>query len=110
MSERVVWNVENAYLMCSICLGRYKDPRLLPCGHSFCKECQQEHIKQTVTDPLALNFKYPNDRNRVGRPTPGLAPKHWAGDFPPDAFLESLLNVVLLHGNTDISEAESMTC
>ena len=110
MSERVVRNVENDYLMCSICLGRYKDPRLLPCGHSFCKQCLQEHIKQTVTDPLSSSFKCPNDRTRVGRPTPGLAPKHWAEAFPPYTFLGSLLSAVLLHGTTDKSEGENMTC
>ena len=26
-------------LTCSICLDRFKDPRLLPCHHYFCKEC-----------------------------------------------------------------------
>ncbi|XP_045193998.2 tripartite motif-containing protein 3-like [Mercenaria mercenaria] len=110
MAERVVRNVESDYLMCSICLGRYKDPRLLPCGHSFCKQCLEEHIKQTVTDPTALYFKCPNDRTQVGRPSPGLAHKHWAAAFPPDTFLGSLLSAVLLHATSDKSEMGSMTC
>lgn len=110
MAERVVRNVESDYLMCSICLGRYRDPRLLPCGHSFCKQCLDDHIKQTVTDPIALYFKCPNDRTQIGRPTPGLALKHWAGAFPPDTFLGSVLSAVLLHAAPDSSDMGNITC
>lgn len=28
--------------LCSICLGNYVDPRVLPCGHSFCLVCLQK--------------------------------------------------------------------
>lgn len=100
MAERVVRNVENDYLMCSICLGRYRDPRLLPCGHSFCLQCLEDHIKQTVTDPAASHFKCPNDRTQVGRPAVGLAPKHWASAFPVDTFLGSLLSAVMIHASS----------
>ena len=29
-------------LTCSICLDQYKDPKILPCHHSFCRECLEK--------------------------------------------------------------------
>ena len=32
-------NELDAELVCAVCLDRYKDPRILPCAHSCCKDC-----------------------------------------------------------------------
>ena len=37
----------NTLLGCSMCLQIYQDPRILPCGHTFCLSCLQ-HIKHPV--------------------------------------------------------------
>ena len=37
----------DAQLECVICQDRYKTPKVLPCLHSFCKECLDNHIKYT---------------------------------------------------------------
>ncbi|KAH3850603.1 tripartite motif-containing protein 3-like [Dreissena polymorpha] len=108
MAERVVRNVENDYLMCSICLGRYQDPRLLPCGHSFCRQCLDDHVKQTVTDSAAQFFMCPNDRTQIERPAVGLPPKRWAEAFPVDTFLSSLVSAVMIHAST-ASDGETST-
>ena len=83
--------------MCSICLGRYTDPKLLPCGHTFCRQCLTDHISLTVTDRAAATFKCPNDRTEIQRPEPGLHPRQWAAKFPTDTFLKSLLQAVQIY-------------
>lgn len=98
MAQRVVDNLQNDYLMCSICLGRYTDPRLLPCGHTFCKQCLSDHIQQTVQSANANNFKCPNDRGDIRRPAgPNTPVRNWAEGFPVDTFISSLLQAVQTH-------------
>ena len=38
MADRALVKLE-AQLQCSVCLDRYKDPKLLECFHIFCREC-----------------------------------------------------------------------
>ena len=100
MATRVVRNIENDYLMCSVCLGRYEDPRLLPCGHSFCKNCLSEHIQQTVQDRDTLSFNCPIDRIEVPRPRGNLHPREWVKHFPSDTFTNNLIQAVKIHEGT----------
>ncbi|XP_048116954.1 E3 ubiquitin-protein ligase TRIM39-like [Alosa alosa] len=41
-------------ISCSICYGIYKNPVLLSCSHSFCKECVQELWSKTATQECPL--------------------------------------------------------
>ena len=34
-------------LNCTICFEQYKDPKILPCHHSFCKECLEKTLQKT---------------------------------------------------------------
>ena len=38
--------VVNPLLECSICLQVFQDPRILPCGHTFCLRCVQSTNNQ----------------------------------------------------------------
>ena len=40
----------SSLLECGICLEVYKDPRMLPCGHTFCVTC----IRSSRQDTCAL--------------------------------------------------------
>jgi hypothetical protein len=38
----------NPMLECSVCCEVFKDPRILPCGHTFCLKCLQGIVKTAV--------------------------------------------------------------
>ena len=49
--------VDSSELTCSICLDVFKDPRVLPCVHSYCNGCLEGWVKKsgssrTITCPL----------------------------------------------------------
>ncbi|KAM6145441.1 LOW QUALITY PROTEIN: tripartite motif-containing protein 3 [Phoenicopterus ruber ruber] len=40
----VVRQIDKQFLVCSICLDRYRNPKVLPCLHTFCERCLQNYI------------------------------------------------------------------
>jgi hypothetical protein len=39
----------NAKFECSVCHDVFQDPRILPCGHTFCLQCLQNIVQAAVT-------------------------------------------------------------
>ncbi|XP_051260664.1 nuclear factor 7, ovary-like [Dicentrarchus labrax] len=56
------WSVPSNELSCSICQDTFKDPVLLPCGHSFCKVCVQQwwRTKQVRECPVCKTVSSTN--------------------------------------------------
>ncbi|KAE9551605.1 hypothetical protein FO519_005179 [Halicephalobus sp. NKZ332] len=54
-------------LTCAICLDRYKQPKLLPCHHSFCLPCLESYA-----DSVHRNFKCPECRAEHQIPYDGV--------------------------------------
>ncbi|KAI8498636.1 hypothetical protein Bbelb_238380 [Branchiostoma belcheri] len=44
MAEAVLNQISGDFLECTICLEPYKDPKILPCLHTFCKDCLETFI------------------------------------------------------------------
>ncbi|XP_043555992.1 tripartite motif-containing protein 2 isoform X1 [Chiloscyllium plagiosum] len=44
ITSPVVRQIDKQFLICSICLDRYKVPKVLPCLHTFCERCLQNYI------------------------------------------------------------------
>ncbi|KAJ0051279.1 hypothetical protein NL108_017677 [Boleophthalmus pectinirostris] len=40
----VVRQIDKQFLICSICLDRYQNPKVLPCLHTFCERCLANYI------------------------------------------------------------------
>ncbi|CAH1237785.1 TRIM2 [Branchiostoma lanceolatum] len=58
---------DDQFLTCSVCMLHFRDPRVLPCLHTFCRECLQEWA--TKQQPLEC----PTCRTQVSLPDQGVA-------------------------------------
>ncbi|XP_078575616.1 uncharacterized protein LOC144861533 [Branchiostoma floridae x Branchiostoma japonicum] len=54
-------------LTCSICLELFTRPKVLPCQHTFCQDCLQDHAGRGGA------FQCPNCRQQVRMPRKGVA-------------------------------------
>ncbi|XP_078673716.1 uncharacterized protein LOC144912388 [Branchiostoma floridae x Branchiostoma belcheri] len=65
-------------LSCSICLELFTRPKVLPCQHTFCQDCLQDHVERG--EP----FQCPNCRRQIKLPPQGVA------SFPDNHLVSSL--------------------
>ena len=57
-------------LKCGVCLELFKDPRYLPCLHTFCMEC----IRRTINDDRFLKCPVCRAKHELGEEGAGLLP------------------------------------
>ncbi|KAL3892077.1 hypothetical protein ACJMK2_004314 [Sinanodonta woodiana] len=82
-------------LQCPICLDRFKAPKVLPCGHTYCAKCLQSHISNNVTNrstPQAC-FPCPVCRADTPLPDPNMSIDQWAESLPVNIIVSSLMDV-----------------
>ncbi|KAJ7392720.1 hypothetical protein OS493_010373 [Desmophyllum pertusum] len=88
-------------LECAVCLEQYKEPKVLPCLHSFCKTC------------LGGLLNKQGEVWRINCPACRLSVEIPQGDIeslPANFFLNNLLSMVALHGDSDRSNLECDIC
>lgn len=101
MADRLVKNLKEDYLCCSICLNSYKKPKTLPCDHSFCEECLKLHTQQTLERCQgALQIRCPLCRHKISMDLGSnqrFDLETWVRGLPSDPLLESLLSTIHIH-------------
>ncbi|XP_041346812.1 E3 ubiquitin-protein ligase TRIM7-like [Gigantopelta aegis] len=78
-------------ISCSLCLEIFIDPRVLPCGHTFCLTCLQNHIDANNTDDT---FVCPNCRDVVGFPDNKQPTSSWASQFKRNLALVDAIGLI----------------
>ena len=81
-------------LTCTICLERLKEPKLLPCFHTYCKAC----LERSLRKPKKQQITCPQCRSIHPLPTGGV------GGFPNDQLHENALD---FHSFKESQEKES---
>ena len=47
MASSLAQTITTNFLNCAICFETYRDPRALPCQHSFCRECLEQCVRSS---------------------------------------------------------------
>uniref|UniRef100_A0A8C4Q5G6 RING-type E3 ubiquitin transferase n=1 Tax=Eptatretus burgeri TaxID=7764 RepID=A0A8C4Q5G6_EPTBU len=88
----VVRQIDKQFLICSICLERYTNPKVLPCLHTFCERCLQNYIPAQ-----SLTLSCP-----VCRQT-SILPEHGVPALQNNFFITNLMEVLQAGGESSAS-------
>lgn len=77
-------------LFCPSCSHVIQQPRILPCLHTLCIACIHKHLNGHYKCPVC------------NEPTNGIKSSQDIDRLPADSLLESVLDMVALHGGKDI--------
>ncbi|KAL8559592.1 hypothetical protein ACOMHN_008303 [Nucella lapillus] len=76
---------------CTLCLEKVREPRTLPCLHTFCRYCLSAYVRQTVED---WSFACPLCSQVMQPSTKGLSVEQWLETFPSSNFLQQLTRIL----------------
>lgn len=79
--SKQVKDLNDNFLQCSICMDGYKNPRMLPCIHSFCLQC----LEKRKSGLQNQSFTCPKCRK------PTTLPENGVKDLPSNFLLVSLM-------------------
>ncbi|XP_021339613.1 transcription intermediary factor 1-beta-like, partial [Mizuhopecten yessoensis] len=82
-------------LECPICLERLRQPKSLPCLHSFCQDCLGTYIIKPFSGKIALatSFPCPVCRRMVTPVNQAETKEDWAKQFPNNGVIQELIKI-----------------
>ncbi|XP_052680659.1 uncharacterized protein LOC128161417 [Crassostrea angulata] len=78
---------------CPICLEKVRNPKYLPCYHTFCKSCIQTYISSTAAcsgDNSPKTIQCPVCRKSIQAPSDDASSEEWACSLPKDKLILSM--------------------
>ena len=90
---------------CPICLEEVRDPKDLPCFHTFCKSCIQTYISSTAActgDLSVKSIECPVCRKSITAPRNEISSEEWASDLPQNKLIVSM--------SVDNEQSENKNC
>ncbi|XP_078681365.1 protein meiotic P26-like [Branchiostoma floridae x Branchiostoma belcheri] len=100
-SDALLSKISGDFLECTICLEPYKDPKVLPCLHTFCEDCLRKFAAQ---DKVKNKFQCPTCRIETVLPKGGVA------SFKNNFFVQSLGDTVQAHRSLVSKEDDKVQC
>lgn len=88
--------LQQDFLSCPRCAGKFKDPKALPCLHNFCKPCLQLYIDEQNEGGRHTSFNCPICSKKIFVPDPSKPTSRWASQFPTNFVLKGMLDAIAL--------------
>lgn len=79
-------------LTCTICLETFKEPKYLPCLHTFCEACIHTYINSTNKEEKPIGFKCPVCRRLVSIVDNEENSETWAKHLPLNHLIISMID------------------
>ncbi|KAI8520410.1 hypothetical protein Bbelb_001640 [Branchiostoma belcheri] len=103
MAEAIISQISDDFLECTICLEPYKNPKVLPCLHTFCKGCLEKFVAQQGEGKDG-NFPCPTCRIETELPGGGVE------GLKDNFFVLSLQDAVDVHKKLSPGSTDAVTC
>ncbi|XP_078582448.1 E3 ubiquitin-protein ligase TRIM56-like [Branchiostoma floridae x Branchiostoma japonicum] len=98
-ADAILSKISGDFLECTICLEPFKDPKVLPCLHTFCEGCLKKLVAQDK-----VKFSCPTCRTETVLPKGGVA------SFKNNFFVQSLSDTVQTHKSLVSKEGDKVQC
>ncbi|KAI8500682.1 hypothetical protein Bbelb_215000 [Branchiostoma belcheri] len=102
MAEAILSQISGDFLECAICLEAYKDPKILPCLHTFCKGCLEKFLAKE--SDVKGQFPCPTCRTETALLEGGL------GGLKDNFFVLSLRDTVETQKSLVSKEDDKIPC
>ena len=104
-SKSKILSFDQDKFRCPICLEEVRNPKDLPCFHTFCKSCIQTYISSTAActgDQSVKSIECPVCRKSIPAPRNDVSSEDWASGLPQNKLIVSM--------SVDNEQSENRNC